>query len=225
VLLPIYLQTLMGYTATLAGMVLGPGGMATLFSMPLAGRLITKINPKYLLGFGLLVAAYATHLMAQFSLQADFSTIILPRIILGVGLGFLFIPLTTTTMSGIPNENMGNASAIFNLVRNLGGSFGVAFVTTLLARRTQFHHSRLVEGLTPFDRAYQSALNHALPLAPSAGADAATGTGMIYRQLLRQASMMSFNDAFYLLSIFLVCLVPLVLLMKMGKVGGMVHGE
>ena len=221
VLLPIYLQTLMGYTATLAGMVLGPGGMATLISMPLAGRLITKMNPKYLLGFGLIVAAYATHLMAQFNLLADFNTVIWPRIILGVGMGFLFIPLNTTTMSGIENENMGNASAIFNLVRNLGGSFGIAFVTTLLARRSQFHQSRLVEGLTPFDRIYQ----HALPLVPSPSADVATGPGMIYRQLLRQASMMSFNDAFYLLSIFLLCLVPLVLLMKMGKSGAVIHDE
>ena len=228
VLLPIYLQTLMGYTATLAGMVLGPGGMATLVSMPLAGRLITKMNPKYLLGFGIIVAAYATHLMSQFNLLADFNTVIWPRIVLGVGMGFLFIPLTTTTMSGIPNENMGNASAIFNLVRNLGGSFGVAFVTTLLARRSQFHQSRLVEGLTPFDRTYQDALNHFLPLMPSPGDGAAAGpgaVGTIYRQLLRQASMMSFNDAFYLLTIFLICLLPLVLLMKKGKAEAVVHSE
>ena len=186
------------------------------------------MNPKYLLGFGLIVAAYATHLMAQFNLLVDFDTVIWPRIILGVGLGFLFISLTTTTMSGIPNENMGNASAIFNLVRNIGGSFGVAFVTTLLARRSQFHQSRLVEGLTPFDRTYQYTLNHSLPLMPSPGAGAATGSGaaeMIYRQLLRQASMMSFNDAFHLLSIFLICLLPLVFLMKKGKTGVVVHGE
>jgi len=138
--------------------------------------------------------------------------------VLGLGLGFLFIPLTTTTMSVIPNEDMGNASAIFNLVRNLGGSFGVAFVTTLLARRSQFHQSRLVEQLTPFDRAYQYAINHSPPFVTPPGDSVTTGQlATINRQLLRQASMMSFNDAFYLLSIFLICLLPLVLLMKRGK--------
>ncbi|MDP3112556.1 MAG: DHA2 family efflux MFS transporter permease subunit, partial [Thermodesulfovibrionales bacterium] len=95
VLLPIYLQTLMGYNATLAGMVLGPGGIATLIAMPIAGKLITRMNPKILLAFGLIVSAYSTHLMSQFNLLADFNTIIWPRIVLGVGMGFLFIPLTT----------------------------------------------------------------------------------------------------------------------------------
>ncbi|MDO9288365.1 MAG: DHA2 family efflux MFS transporter permease subunit, partial [Thermodesulfovibrionales bacterium] len=142
VLLPIYLQTLMGYNATLAGMVLGPGGIATLIAMPLAGKLITKVNPKALLAFGLIVSAYSTHLMSQFNLLADFNTIIWPRIVLGVGMGFLFIPLTTMTMSSVRKEDMANASGIYNLLRNLGGSFGVAFVTTMIARRAQFHQVR-----------------------------------------------------------------------------------
>src|SRR6202142_4318065 len=125
VLLPVYLQTLMGYTSTLAGMVLGPGGIATLIAMPLAGRLVTKVNPKSLLAFGIIGASFSTYLMSQFSLAADFNTVIWPRIVLGVGMGFLFIPLMTLTMSSIKKEEMGNASAIFNLLRNLGGSFGV----------------------------------------------------------------------------------------------------
>src|SRR4030042_655633 len=143
VLLPIYLQTLMGYTATLAGLVLGPGGIASMIAMPIAGRLITKINPKAILAFGIIVAAYSTYLMSQFNLLADFNTIIWPRVVLGVGMGFLFIPLTTLTMSAIRKEDMGNASAIYNLLRNLGGSFGVAFVTTMLARGDKLHQVNL----------------------------------------------------------------------------------
>lgn len=221
VLLPIYLQTLMGYNATLAGLVLGPGGIATLIAMPIAGRLVTKVNPKALLAFGITVAAYSTHLMSQFSLLADFRTVIWPRIVLGVGMGFLFIPLTTMTMSSIKKEDMGNASAIYNLLRNLGGSFGVAFVTTIIARGAQTHQNSLVEHLTPFDRGYQIAVSqarHALTysgmnpvVANSAGAET------IYGQLLRQASMLSFNEAFYLLSIFMVLVLPLVFLMKKAK--------
>jgi DHA2 family multidrug resistance protein len=221
VLLPIYLQTLMGYTATLAGMVLGPGGLATLIAMPIAGRLVTKVNPKGLLAFGIIVAAWSTHLMSQFSLSADFHTVIWPRIVLGVGMGFLFIPLTTLTMSEIRKEDMANATSIYNLLRNLGGSFGVAFVTTMIARRGQLHEVRLIEHLTPYDINYQVATQKAAAMLQNHGFDPTMadqgGLGVIYRGLLKQASMMAFNDAFFLLSVFLICIVPLVLLMRKGK--------
>ncbi|MDA8214762.1 MAG: DHA2 family efflux MFS transporter permease subunit [Nitrospiraceae bacterium] len=222
VLLPIYLQTLMGYTATLAGLVLGPGGIATMVTLIITGRLINKVNPKGILAFGIIVCAYATYLMSQFNLYADFYTVSWPRIVLGVGMGFFFIPLTTLTMSGIKKEEMGNATAIYNLLRNLGGSFGVAFVTTTLSRRAQFHQFRLVEYLTPFDTAYQFASNQTKQILEYRGVGSSIseygGLNAIYEQFIRQASMMSFNDAFYLTSIIMICILPLVLLMKRGKV-------
>lgn len=221
ILLPIYLQTLMGYTATLAGLVLGPGGIATLFAMPVAGRLVTKMNPKSLLVFGMIVSAYSTYLMSQFSLHADFNTVIWPRIVLGVGMGFLFIPLTTLTMASVRKEDMGNASAIYNLLRNLGGSFGVAFVTTILARNSQMHQNRLVERLTPFDTNYQIGSEGIAQVLRHKGFDSVTSDygslGVIYERLLRESAMMSFNDAFYLLCVLMLVTVPLVLLMKRGK--------
>ncbi|MFO0754559.1 MAG: MFS transporter, partial [Thermodesulfovibrionales bacterium] len=221
VLLPIYLQTLMGYTATLAGLVLGPGGVATLLAMPIAGRLVTKVNPKGLLLFGILVSSYSTYLMSQFTLQAGFTTVIWPRVVLGIGMGFLFIPLTTLTLSTIRKEDMGNATAIYNLLRNLGGSFGVAFVTTILARRAQFHQFRLVEHLTPFDPAYRQAVEQGALLLKERGLPEALShygaVGSIYRQLIRQASMLSFNDAFHLISLIMLCILPLVFLLRRGK--------
>lgn len=221
VLLPIYLQTLMGYTATLAGLVLGPGGFATMVTMPLAGRLVTKINSKGILAFGIIICAYSTYLMSGFNLQADFYSISWPRIVLGIGMGFTFIPLMTLAFSTIKKEEMGNATAIFNFLRNLGGSFGVALVTTMLARRSQFHHVHLVENLTPFDRSYQIATSQASQFLQYRGFDAVTsqqgGLGAIYGQLMRQASMLSFNDAFYLLSILMICTLPLMMLMKSGQ--------
>jgi DHA2 family multidrug resistance protein len=221
VLLPIYLQTLMGYTSFLAGFVLGPGGIATLISLPIAGALVNKVNPKVLLSFGIAVNAYATYLMSNFDLSADFNTVIWPRIVLGIGMGFFFIPLTTMTMSGIRKEEMGNASAIYNLLRNLGGSFGVAFVTTILSRREQFHQARLVEHVTPFDRTYQIISGKTAQVLQYKGLDGSSsgngGPGVIYRELLRQASMLSFNDAFHLVSIMMVCILPLVLLMRRGQ--------
>ena len=221
VLLPIYLQTLMGYTAYLAGFVLGPGGVATLISLPIAGRLVTRVNPKGLLAFGIVVNAYATYLMSNFSLSADFATVIWPRVVLGIGMGFFFIPLTTLTMSGIRKEEMGNATAIYNLVRNLGGSFGVAFVTTVLARRAQYHQAQLVGNLTPYDFAYNLSLHQgaqALQQKGFEGTQAQQGSlANIYHELLRQASMLSFNDAFHLTCIIMLCVLPLVYLMRQGK--------
>ncbi|NJD56095.1 MAG: DHA2 family efflux MFS transporter permease subunit [Nitrospirae bacterium] len=223
VLLPIYLQTLMGYTATLAGMILGPGGIATLLAMPVAGRLVTRVNAKALLVFGIIVSAYSTWLMSRFSLQADFNTIIWPRVVLGVGMGFLFIPLTTLTMSGIRKEEMGNATAIYNLLRNLGGSFGVAFVTTMLARGAQFHQTHLTANLSPFDRTYQisrQAVEQTMTLRGVGISAQGAADASIYAQLIRQATMMSYNDAFHLLSICMIVILPLIFLMRQGKVEG-----
>ena len=224
VLLPIYLQTLMGYNATLSGMVLGPGGVATLVAMPIAGKLVTKVNPKGLLAFGIIVSAYSTYLMSGFSLLADFDTVIWPRIVLGIGMGFLFIPLTTLTMAEIKKEDMGNASAIYNLLRNLGGSFGVAFVTTVLTRRAQFHQHHLVDHLTPFDTNYQlvtSQTSHILQFKGLSPAVADQGSlGIIYGKLLREASMISFNDAFHVLSVLMILVLPLVLIMRRPKTAG-----
>ena len=227
VLLPIYLETLMGYTSFLAGLVLGPGGIATMVAMPIAGKLVTKANPKALLAFGVVVAGYSVHLMSQFNLLASFQAIFWPRAVLGIGMGFLFIPLNTLTMSGIRKEEMGNATAVFNLLRNLGGSFGVAFVTTLLARRTQFHQLRLAEHLTPFDRNLQLSLPQLsqmlnekgfIPSTPGQGS-----LGTIYSQLLREASMLSFNDVFFVLSVLMGLILPLIFFMKKGKEADQLH--
>jgi DHA2 family multidrug resistance protein len=211
----------MGYTSYLAGFVLGPGGIATLIALPLAGSLVNKVNPKALLSFGIIVNAYATYLMSNFSLSADFYTVIWPRVVLGIGMGFFFIPLTTMTMASIKKEDMGNASAIYNLLRNLGGSFGVAFVTTILARRAQFHQARLVEHVTPFDRDYQIFSGQSSQFLEYRGVESSLseqgGLGIMYKELLRQSSMLSFNEAFYLVCIMMICILPLVFLMRRGK--------
>jgi DHA2 family multidrug resistance protein len=221
VLLPIYVQTLMGYTSFLAGLTLAPGGIASVIAMPIAGRLVTKINPKALLAFGIAVAAYSMHLMSRFNLQADFNTIFWPIVIRSIGMGCLFVPLTTMTLSDIRKEEMGNATSIYNLLRNLGGSFGVAVVTTMLERRAQFHQVRLVEHLIPFDRNFQLTLPQISRLLQGRGLISSLqnhgSLSLIYNQLIRQASMLSFIDAFYLLFIILMLLLPLVLLMKKGK--------
>jgi len=218
VLVPIYLQTLMGYTAYLAGLVLGPGGLAAMVAMPVAGQLMTRVNPRYILAFGVIVAASAVYLMSRFSLQSDFEAVLWPRILQGFGLGFLFIPLNVVVMSGIRKENLANASAIFNLLRNLGGSFGVAFATTFLARRAQFHQSRLSEHLVFLDRPFSTFLPGIAQKLQEKGIDPSNpdqgAMALIQQEMLREASMLSFNDTFYVLAVMLLFVLPLILMMR-----------
>jgi DHA2 family multidrug resistance protein len=218
VLLPLYAQILLGYTATLAGLVLSPGGVATLVTMPVVGKLIVKRNPKHILALGVLVCAFSTQRMSGFNLAADFPSLMWPRIYLGIGMGLLFIPLTTLTLSSIPKPQMGNATSIYNLLRNLGGSFGVAFSTTMFARRAQFHQSRLTEHLTLFDRNFQDAVAWGQSMLPGRGIPEAAVEGttltMIYGQVIRQATAMGFNDTFWILSVMMACVLPFLLLMR-----------
>jgi DHA2 family multidrug resistance protein len=218
VLLPLYAQLLLGYTATLAGLVLSPGGVATLLAMPLVGRFIGRHNPKYPLVLGVAICAFSTWTMSRFSLEADFNALMWPRIYLGLGMGFLFIPLTTLTLSSIPKPQMGNATGIYNLLRNLGGSIGVAFSTTMFARRAQGHQSHLAEHLTFLDEGFRAAVAKGQALLPSRGVpDALAGNATlarIYQELVRQATMLGFNDAFFVLSVMMACVLPLLLLLR-----------
>jgi DHA2 family multidrug resistance protein len=218
VLLPLYAQILLGYTATLAGLVLSPGGVATLLVMPIVGKLIGRQNPKYLLTFGIVVCAFSTYAMSRFSLGADFSSLMWPRIYLGIGMGCLFIPLTTLTLSSVPRPQMGNATSIYNLLRNLGGSFGVAFATTMFVRRAQVHQSHLAESLTPFDRTFPAAVEWGKTLLMNRGvpgvAAESTALRRIYGETVRQATALGFNDAFFILSVLMAAILPLILLLR-----------
>ncbi|MFP5259348.1 MAG: DHA2 family efflux MFS transporter permease subunit [Acidobacteriota bacterium] len=223
VLLPLYLQNLMGYTAFLSGVVLGPGGLIMLAVLPIVGKMTTKIDGRYILFVGLCVSAYSLFNMSGFSLDIDIGTAIVARNIQAVGIAFFFVPLSYLTMAYIPRQDMNNASAVFNLLRNLGGSFGVAFVTTLLARRAQFHQFRLVENMTPFDLTFQSAQERlAAYLAPKLlGIHDATQTagGAIYRLMLRQANAMAFCDVFYAQGVMFLGLAVMMWIMKKPPMG------
>jgi len=218
ILLPIYLQSLMGYTAFLSGMILGPGGVAIFLVMPIVGLLIRVVNPKLIIAMGIVISAYANYLMSNFNMSADFISIIWPRVVMSVGLGMIFIPLTTLSLSSIPKEEMGNATSVFNLMRNLGGSVGVAFAATMLSRGTQIHQVHLSEHITAFDSGYWNAANQSAQLLSRQGMDPVTsqqaGAGVIYNELLRQAYMLSFNDVFFVLAIIMICLRPFTLFMR-----------
>lgn len=217
VLLPLYAQTLMGYTAVWAGLVLGPGGLASLCIMPIAGGLMKKgVSARILLAVGLSLLGASLWLMSGLNLQADFASIALPRFVQGFGMGLFFVPLAASTYINIPREQMGNASGIFNLLRNLGGSFGVAVSATLLAQRSQFHQNFLVENVTPYNPAVRDWADRFLgAMGPQGGAgDMRLLLAGLYREVIRQANMLAFNDVFWLFAWMTVTLVPLTFLMK-----------
>jgi len=221
VLLPIYLQTILGYTSTLAGFVLGPGGIATLFVMPLVGRFLHKTNPKNFIVVGLILNAIGAYELSHLNLTTDFATVAFLRVILGAGVGMIFVPLTTMTLSTIPKEDMGNATGIYNFLRNVGGSFGVAIVTTVFSRRGQFHHARLGEHLSPYSTKLQNTLGSInLPLPDSGvgpyGFDKST-LALLGKQLDLHSTMLAFNDAFYVGFVLMLFVFPLVLLLKRVK--------
>ena len=223
VLLPIYLQKLMGYTALQAGLVLGPSGVLTILVMPIVGKLTRRIDARKLLAVGLLGNAVALYHMSGFNLNIDFFTAALSRVIQGAGMPFFFVPLSMVTMAYVRFDQMNNSSAIFNLLRNLGGSFGVAFVTTLLARRAQFHQHRLVEHLTPYNFGFNMRLEQL-----KAGLEAKLGflvdqthtaSAAIYGQLQRQAAALAFNDTFHVQMLIFLALLTLLFIIRRPPIG------
>jgi MFS transporter, DHA2 family, multidrug resistance protein len=221
VLLPLYVQKLMGYNAFWAGLVLGPGGIASFVVMPIAGLLMREgVNPRTLLGLGISIMAFSLWQMSGFNLQAGFAAISWPRIVQGFGMGMFFVPLSTATFASIPKEQMGNASGIFNLLRNLGGSFGVAASTTILSQRSQLHQNFLVEHITPYTTALQIHAQQIAQWLQTRQSETVSSTAplaVIYQEVLRQASMLAFNDTFWLFAWLTALLIPLTLLLKRPK--------
>jgi DHA2 family multidrug resistance protein len=222
-LIPLFLQTLMGYTATKAGMVLAPGGLATLFTMPLVGAMLQKYDSRKIVFCGLSVGACAMFIMRGFSLDAAYPDFVWPRVVLGIGLAMTFVPLTTITLATIPREEMGNATGIFNLMRNIGGSFGIAIATTVLARDSQFYQTQLVSRISSFGTKFTMNYEQLKAALINRGIDSFTAekqaTAMIYNNVRRQAGMLSYNHIFWYVGLAFLGIIPLLLLLKRPHLG------
>jgi len=221
VLLPIFLQTLMGYTALLSGLVLSPGGFVVLFMLPVVGKLLTRFEARWLVVCGLLPASLSLFHMAHFTLQIDFRTAMMARIFQSCGFAFLFVPINVMAFYFVPREEINNATGLMNLARNIGGSVGIANVTTLLARRAQFHQHVLVSHLTPLDPMYQRMLSASGQFLAVQGADPVKALNqahaLLYGMLQRESMMLAFVDNFWFLGIAFLLLAPLMFLMKKAK--------
>jgi MFS transporter, DHA2 family, multidrug resistance protein len=217
-LLPLLLQTLLGYTAMLSGLVLSPGGLVVIVCMPMVGVLLRHYQARWLVIFGVLISASGLVIMSRFNLYIDYATAVWSRMVQSAGMAFLFVPISAAAVAMVPRDRMNYATGLFNLARNIGGSSGIAAVTTLLARRSQYHQQVLTAHLTPYDLPYQSALAHSTQLLQAHGAslpDAALqAQALIYGSMERQSSMLAFSDAFYVMAVLFVAIVPLMFLMK-----------
>jgi DHA2 family multidrug resistance protein len=223
-LIPLFLQTLMGYSATMAGMVLAPGGIATLITMPFVGAALQKYDGRKVVFCGLLIGAWSMYIMRGFTLEASYWDFVWPRVVLGFGLAMIFVPLTTVTLSTISREEMGNATGMFNLLRNVGGSVGIAIASTLLARDAQFYQSQLAAHATifnpAFQRTYAAAKQAALGRGLSSTVADQTALAMIYGTVRRQAGMLSYNHIFWVVGLAFLAIIPLLLLLKRPRHDG-----
>lgn len=228
-LLPQLLQTEVGYTAMLAGLALSPGGIATMMLMPVAGRLVSVVQPKYLIMFGAAVAALSMWHMTGLTGDISYGYAALARIYLAIGLPFLFLPVTTASYDGVPPEKTNQASALINVARNIGGSIGVAVAQTLLAQRQQFHQSRLIEHAAPSDLGYQQTIDAMTRYFQSQGSNASDAASQavawVGKTLQQQVDFLAYIDVFWSLAIIAALLIPIAATLRSIDLGAPARGH
>ena len=223
-LLPLFMQTLLGYTAEQAGLALMPGGFTIIILLPLVGFLLSRYTPRWLLLFGLVVLSGSLFHMTGFDLDIDFRTAALARVFQAVGMAFLFVPINTAAYAFLPREKNNAASGLMNLARNIGGSVGISLVTTMLDRRSQLHLTNLASNLSQSNPALQNLLRGAAAAMRAHGASSAGANQQAYAlmqgAIARQAAMLAYIDCFWFLGVAILLMVPMVFLMKKAKPGG-----
>src|SRR6201994_558978 len=218
VLIPQFLQGLMGYTAERAGMALSVGALVLMVMMPVAGKLVSIMDARLMVSIGFLATSLGLYNMTRLDLNVSFGTIVLWRVLQILGLSFIFIPISTLNYVGVPKGKNNHISSFSNFARNFGGSMGTALLTTFLTRTQQTHHSTLSANVVPGSFAYENFLSQAKNALMMAGQTAnqakAAATGYAYQQLLRQSSMLSYQNAFWVLSVLAGALVPWPFIMR-----------
>ncbi len=226
VLLPLLMQEVLGYTATHAGVTNFPRGFASFIAMPFIGILTSKVDTRKLLGAGVLLSATAMFLLSRFSLEIGFWNFWWALILQGAALGLIFVPLTTVTHDPVPKERLGNATSIFNLMRNIGASIGISMVETIQIRRTQMHINYLATNVTATSGQARNMVQGLQSHFIAQGSDPADALrrayGAVWMLVQRQAAMLAYNDTFFFLAIMFALMFPFVLLLRRAKRGGAV---
>lgn len=220
--LPLYMQELLGWNAQTAGIWTSPRGIATAACMPLVGYLLGKgWDARWMLAFGCFIGSMAFFGYSRMDLDSGTWNILLHQINQGIGQTFLFVPLTLLVMDPIPKEEIPYATSLYSVTRNIGSSMGISFVTTMLARRAQFHQERLSSAIAPSNLQLRLAQNQSQAVFQHHGSDPVTSMrqsfGALYNTLQQQSSLLSFIDVFYVMGWLFLLIVPLVLLMQKPK--------
>jgi MFS transporter, DHA2 family, multidrug resistance protein len=212
-----------GYTATWAGLVLSPGGLVTMAMMFVVGRLSGRVQPKYLIVTGAVFVALSMYDLTRVYGDLDFWFFARSRMVLGVGLPLIFLPIMAASYDGIPPGKTDQASALINAARNTGGSIGVSLANNVLAHREQFHQSRLVENVIPSNVEYQTTLHQVTSYFVAQGSSLAQGRqqaiGWVGQQLGAQAAFLAYMDVFWVLMLIALAAVPLALTLRNIKLG------
>ena len=221
ILIPQFVQTLLGYTAELAGLVLSPAGLMMMAMMPVVGILSSKVDPRKLIGFGFLMLTTSLITMHTMNLEISYGRLVFLRCFQASGLAFLFIPINTIAYIGVKQSENNDVSGLTNLARNIGGSVGTAFVATMLTRRSAAHETNMVRNLTAGNQAFVNQVNKMKGFfgghsnagtAPMMGSGSHTAQAYIYNQLHRQAGMLAYLDIIQVMSIFCACMLPILFL-------------
>jgi DHA2 family multidrug resistance protein len=224
VLLPVMLQTLFGYSSLEAGKAMAPRGVGSMLVMPIVGYLTAHFDPRKMLAFGLAIGGVTLLWLGQLNLNAGYWDIFWPQFLQGAGMALLFVPLTTVSMATIARERMGYATSMFNLMRNVGGSVGIAVTATMVQRQRQIIGATLGVHVSAYDPVTQSMFEQIRNGMIAAGSDVVTATQRTYivlhGMLLQQASMVSFVMLFRWLGAIFLLMLPLVLLMRKPSAGG-----
>jgi len=219
VLIPQYLQVLLGYTAERAGMVLSPAGFVMMLMMAVAGRTLGKFDPRLMVAMGYAATAAGIYNLTRLDLNTAFDTVTLWRMIQVVGLPFVFIPISTLNYVGVPLDKTNQISSLSNFARNLGGSMGTALLTTYISRSAQVHQAVLAANVIPGSVPYRLYMDRITSMLTSQGMSAAAASqmamGRAYQDMLRQASMLSYKNAFFILSVIILFLIPLPFVMRL----------
>lgn len=213
VLLPLWLQQYMGYTATDAGMVLAPVGVLALILSPIVGKTVGKVDPRRYVTFAFLVFAFVMWLRSRYNTQADYFTLMMPTVIQGVSMAFFFIPLVTITLSGLPPDRIASASGLSNFMRITAGAFGASISTTVWESRAALHHAQLAEQI----HAGKPAVESAIGTLNAAGIRGDGALAVLNRMIDGQAFMLAANDIFYVSALLFLLLIPIVWLTRPAK--------
>ncbi len=214
-LLPAYAQALMGYRATEAGEIIAPGGLLLILLFPLVGRVIDKVDTRWVIGAGVLVCSGALWWMTNFYLEASFNVLAFGRVLQAIGLSMLFLPINALAFRDIPKDRSNYASALINLARNFGGSIGISVASTLVTRREQFHQSRIVEHLQGLNPAYTELVDQASKATHTAPGSLAS-LAQSYGLGTTQALLLSYLDAFKAVAVIFLLTLPLLFFLKPG---------